>query len=60
MKIKQLWDTALMKTSKKISLVLAVTSAIVWTIGVQSGFFRTLDTGVVEVVASLSPCLASA
>src|SRR6266404_7902075 len=30
MKIKQLWDTAPMKTSKKISLVLAVTSAIVW------------------------------
>lgn len=30
MKIKQLWDTAPMKTNKKISLVHAVTSAIVW------------------------------
>ncbi len=35
MKLKQLWDTAPMKTSKKISWVLAVISAVFLEVGIQ-------------------------
>ncbi len=32
---KQLWDTAPMRTSKKLSLVLAIASAVIGAIGLQ-------------------------
>ncbi len=35
MRLKQLWDTAPMKTSKKISLVVAVISAVFLDVGIQ-------------------------
>jgi len=55
MKLKQLWDTAPIKTSKKLPIAIAIISAVIGTIGIQRlDFNKGIGAALVSIGMFLS------